>query len=68
MSKFCPECGSKLIADNLKYCHECGENLLSNNQEQNKLKNPKKLRTGKIAVLIIGLVSFFLGFYIIATI
>jgi hypothetical protein len=65
MSKFCPECGSKLIADNLKFCHQCGEKLLSNNQEQIKFETPKKQQTGKIAVLIIGLVSFFLGVYII---
>jgi hypothetical protein len=60
---FCSNCGTELIAENLKFCPECGENL-SKNQEPTSLKKGKKKRTG-ILGLVVGLFLIFIGILII---
>ena len=60
MSKFCPECGSQLIAENLKFCPECGEKL-SKNLAQSPVKENEKKQKGKLGLVIVGaLIGFFL--------
>ena len=34
MSKFCQECGAKLVNDNAKFCSECGNKILRINSEK----------------------------------
>ena len=63
MPKFCPNCGSQLIAQNMNYCPECGERVIKSD-EQSKVKEGKK-REWSFALKLIGLLSIIGGFIVI---